>query len=213
MTIDGALIADAAGSGLLSSADTYMLRVMVVDEDDERRASLRRCLLAAGHRVIGEAQSTLNLAKQVAESQPDIIIIDTESPDRDTIEHICVITQDAPRPIVMFCADGDSARIREAVQSGVSAYIVGGLSEDRVQPVLDLAIAQFEALQSLRRELETAQTRLGARKRIDQAKRILMQRRQLSEPDAFRLLRKAAMDENLKLADMAEQVIRAEKLL
>ncbi len=190
-----------------------MLRIMVVDEDDERRAVLRGSLEAAGHRVVDEVASTLHLARRVARVQPDLIIIDTHSPDRDTLEDVCVVTQDAPRPIVMFCADGDARRIREAVNSGVSAYIVGGLPSERVQPVLDLAIAQFETLQSLRQELESAQSQLASRKRIEQAKAILMERKQLSEPQAYRLLRKMAMDENLKLTEVAEQVIRAARLL
>jgi len=129
----------------------------------------------------------------VAEQLPDVIIIDTHSPDRDTIEHLCVISQDTPRPIVMFSADGNTEKIREAVRAGVSAYVVDGLAAQRVQPILDVAIARFEALQSLRNELEDAQTQLADRKRIDRAKGILMKQRKLSEEEAYQWLRKMAM--------------------
>ena len=190
-----------------------MLRVMVVDEDNERREVLRQGLEKAGHQVVAEVQSTVNLSRLVAEVLPDVIIIDTHSPDRDTIEHLCVISQDTPRPIVMFSADGNTEKIREAVRAGVSAYVVDGLAAQRVQPILDVAIARFEALQSLRNELEDTQSQLADRKRIDRAKGILMKQKNLSEEDAYKWLRKMAMNENLKLAEVADQVIRAAKLL
>ena len=190
-----------------------MLRVMVVDDDAERREILKRGLESAGHCVVAEVQSTVRLPLLVAQLQPDVIIIDTNSPDRDTLEHVCVITQNAPRPIVMFAADGDARTIREAVRAGVSAYVVDGLSADRVQPIIDAAVARFEQLQALRSELANAQTQLSDRKRIERAKGILMKQKGLSEEEAHRWLRKAAMDENLKLAEVAEQVVRAAKLL
>ena len=190
-----------------------MLRVMVLDEDNERREVLRQGLEKAGHRVVAEVQSTVSLSRLVAEVLPDVIIIDTHSPDRDTIEHLCVISQDTPRPIVMFSADGNTEKIREAVRAGVSAYVVDGLAAQRVQPILDVAIARFEALQSLRNELEDTQSQLADRKRIDRAKGILMKQKNLSEEDAYKWLRKMAMNENLKLAEVADQVLRAAKLL
>ena len=141
-----------------------MLRVMVVDEDNERRQVLRQGLERAGHYVVAEVQSTISLSQLVAQVLPDVIIIDTQSPDRDTIEHLCVISQDTPRPIMMFSADGNTEKIREAVRAGVSAYVVDGLAAQRVQPILDVAIARFEALQSLRDELVESQSQLADRK-------------------------------------------------
>lgn len=190
-----------------------MLRLMVVDEDNERRQVLRQGLEKAGHRVVAEVQSTVNLSRLVAEVLPDVIIIDTHSPDRDTIEHLCVISQDTPRPIVMFSADGNTDKIREAVRAGVSAYVVDGLAVERVQPILDVAIARFEELQALRSELESTQTQLADRKRIDRAKGILMKQKDMSEEEAYRWLRRMAMDENLKLTEVADQVIHAARLL
>ena len=138
-----------------------MLRVMVVDEDNERRQVLRQGMERAGHYVVAEVQSTISLSQLVAQVLPDVIIIDTQSPDRDTIEHLCVISQDTPRPIVMFSADGNTEKIREAVRAGVSAYVVDGLAAQRVQPILDVAIARFEARQSLRDELVESQSQLA----------------------------------------------------
>ena len=164
-----------------------MLRVMVVDEDNERRQVLRQGLERAGHYVVAEVQSTISLSQLVAQVLPDVIIIDTQSPDRDTIEHLCVISQDTPRPIMMFSADGNTEKIREAVRAGVSAYVVDGLAAQRVQPILD--------------------------RLLDRAQGILIKQKNLSEEEAYKWLRKMAMNENLKLAEVAGQVTRAAKLL
>lgn len=189
------------------------MRILVVDEDRERSAILREGLERAGHVTVGGLTPLTNLSGLVVELQPDVIIIDTHSPDRDTLEHIVVISQDAPRPIVMFSADNNTEKIREAVRAGVSAYVVDGLSAERVQAIIDVAIARFEELQALRAELESAQSKLADRKTIERAKGLLMNRRSLSEEDAFRLLRKMAMDENLKLVEVADQLVRSAKLL
>jgi len=190
-----------------------MLRVMVVDDDKEREQVLRLGLEQAGYEVVAGLEPGVDLSREVEKTQPDVIIIDLHSPDRDTLEHVIVISQDQPRPIVMFSADGDSAKIRDAVSAGVSAYIVNGLSVERIDPIIQVAIARFQALQSLREELADAQTQLADRKRIERAKGILMQQKSMSEDEAYRALRKLAMDRNLKLAEVAEQLINVHKLL
>jgi response regulator NasT len=186
---------------------------MVVDDDEEREQMLRQGLEQAGHEVVARLEPSADLSREVERVQPDVIIIDLNSPDRDTLEHVIVISQDRPRPIVMFSADGDAEKIRQAVRAGVSAYIVNGLSAERIDPIIQVAVARFEAFQSLRDELAQAQTQLADRKRIERAKGILMQQKKISEDEAFRALRKLAMDRNLKLGEVAEQVIEAQKLL
>ncbi len=190
-----------------------MMKVLVLDDDTERRTMLSHSLGAAGHEVIAPAVSVLHLMRLVKEFAPDVIIIDTQSPDRDTLEHICIVTRDAPRPIVMFAADPDSAKIKEAVTAGVSAYIVNGLSEERIQPILDVAIARFAQMQALRDELAAARTQLEDRKVIDRAKAILMRTRAMSEEQAYEALRKLAMDSSQRIVDVARQVINMRDLL
>ena len=190
-----------------------MLRVMVVDGDKEREQVLRLGLEQAGYQVVARLEPGVDLSREVEKTQPDVIIIDLHSPDRDTLEHVIVISQDQPRPIVMFSADGDSAKIREAVSAGVSAYIVNGLSAERIDPIIQVAVARFQALQALREELADAQTQLAGRKHIERAKGILMQQKNMTEDEAYRALRKLAMDRNLKLAEVAEQLINVHKLL
>lgn len=190
-----------------------MLKVMLVDDTLERVETLRLALAQAGYEVIEHVGSTVDLHRRVAQIKPDVIIIDTDSPDRDTLENLCVISRDEPRPVVMFAHDGDSAKIREAVRAGVSAYVVDGLALERVKPIIDVAIARFEQFQALRRELEETEAKLAERKVVERAKGILMEGRNLSEDAAYRALRRQAMENNARLGDVARQVIALAGLL
>jgi response regulator NasT len=189
------------------------IRVLLVDEDQERAETLKTALGEAGYEVAAHVSAALDLVARVRELQPDVVIIDRDSPDRDTLEHVCMVTRDDPRPIVMFTQDKDQALMREALKAGVSAYVVDGLSAERVRPIVDVAVARFEQSQALRQELEEARASLAERKVIERAKGILMKQRACSEDEAYRLLRKAAMDGNKRLAEVAEQLIAMSKLL
>lgn len=190
-----------------------MARILVFEEDEARRATLLQGLQEAGHEVIAPAASVLALRRLVREFEPEVIIIDTESPDRDTLEHICVVSRDSPRPIVMFSADADGGKIREAVAAGVSAYVVDGLTAQRLQPILEVAVARFAQTQALRDELAQAHARLDERKQVERAKGILMQARGMSEDEAYRALRTMAMENSRRIAEVAEQVIAMRHLL
>lgn len=190
-----------------------MLRVMIVDESAKREVLLRDLLNCAGYEVVGSIQSTFEINQKVLELQPDIIIVDTDSPSRDTLEHICVVSRERPRPIVMFTHDDDSDKIRAAIRAGVSAYVVDGLSSERVKPVVEVAQAHFNEFQAVRRNLEEAETRLSERKMIDRAKSILMKQKQWSEDRAYQALRKTAMDRGQRIGEVASNIIAAADLL
>jgi response regulator NasT len=190
-----------------------MLKVMVVDEVVDRAEVLQRVLAQAGYEVIAYAPSTFDLHRQVGALKPDIIIIDTDSPDRDTLENLCVVSRDEPRPVVMFTHDGDSEKIRAATNAGVSAYVVGGMTPERIGPIIGAAIARFEQFQALKREFEELENKLADRKVIERAKGILMRSRNLSEEEAYGALRKQAMESNARLAEIARQVIAVAGLL
>src|SRR3982751_1328753 len=190
-----------------------MLKVMIVDQVVDGAEVLGQALLSAGYEVIDYVQSTYDLHRQVSARQPDIVIIDTDSPDRDTLENICVISRDQPRPVVMFSHDGDREKIRAATLAGVSAYVVDGMSPERIRPIIDAAVARFDQVQALKRELDDIEEKLADRKVIERANGILMKGRQLSEEEAFRALRKQAMETNAKLAAVARQVIQMEAFI
>ena len=189
------------------------VRVMIVDQNDERAGLIESGIRTGGYEVVARLIGHADLQEKVNEIQPDVIIIDMECPDRDTLEAMSSMTRHQPRPIVIAVDRSDSESIRAAVQAGVSAYVVGGLSPERVRPVLEVAIARFQQFQALRQELEQAKSSLDERKVIERAKGILMKRRDLAEDEAFRLLRKMAMDRKARLADVARELVGAAELL
>lgn len=189
------------------------LRVLLVDETFERAALLKQALLDAGCKIAAQVSASADLPGLVAELKPDLIILDTESPDRDTLENLCIIRRDQPRPIVMFTHDDDSDKIRAAIRAGVSAYVVDGLQSERLRPIMDAAIARFNEFQAMRTDLAKAENQLTERKDVERAKGILMKQRGWSEDQAYQALRKAAMDKGSRLADVARQLIEITDLL
>ena len=190
-----------------------MLKVMIVDNDLERTTPLKQSLLDSGYEVIAHLKDTVNLDSACRELQPDIVIIDTDSPSRDTLENICVMTMHEPRPIVMFTHDGNKEQIKQATRAGVSAYVVGSIPSERLQPVIDAAVARFDEFKLLRAELNEANEKLNERKVVERAKGLLMKQRGLDEEQAYNMLRSMAMQRNMKIADLANQLINAAKLL
>lgn len=189
------------------------LTVLLVDDCPERVELLTDSLTASGYRVVAAVEPALNLHDVFEQYRPDIIVIDMDSPDRDTLEHMRSISDHNPRPIVMFTNDDDSLTIQRAVRSGVTAYVVDNLNPQRVRPVLDAAIARFEQYQSVRQELDAVKNSLAERKLIDRAKGILMTRKKIDEPTAYRMMQKMAMDRNTRLVELARSIISAADLL
>lgn len=189
------------------------IRIMLVDELPARLAVLETTLTALGYLVVGKVTPLDNIQAEVENTQPDVIIADLDSPGRDTLESMQAITRKRPRPIVMFTNDGDSNTIALAVKSGVTAYIVDGMTPDRIKPILDVAIMRFAEYQQLRNELELTRLQLSDRKQIDKAKGLLMKKKGLDEEHAYQMLRKMAMDRNMKIAELARSIIAAAELL
>ena len=178
-----------------------------------RSRELRIGLLQNGCNIVAVLPDDVFLPDRLAQISPDMIIVDAESPARDTLEHVVMATRDARRPIVLFTEDNDTTHVRDAIAAGVTAYVVAGLAPDRVRPVLDVALARFEHEEGLRRQLADARSQLSDRKAIDRAKGLLMQRQGLSEEEAYARLRKTAMDKGLKLADVAQRILDVADLL
>ena len=175
--------------------------------------NLHLALLENGLQPLAVLPADPFLSERLAQLRADLVVVDAESDARDALEHVVLATRDAPRPIVMFTNNSDQATARAAVAAGVSAYVVAGLSPQRIRPIFDLALARFEHEQTLRTNLEHAKNQLQDRKVIDRAKGILMQRQGLSEEAAFKKMRKTAMDKGLKLRDVAQRLLDAAELL
>lgn len=206
--------------------DVRSLRIIVVnplppegelDElalaQEERTRALRIGLLEAGYNIIASFPADLHLPERIAQMQPDMIIIDAESDARDVLEHVVMATRDARRPIVLFTEDKAKSSMEAAMAAGVSAYIVAGLQSERIKPVLDVALARFNADQKLRTELSDTKLKLAERKTVERAKGLLMERHKISEDEAYTKLRRMAMDKNLKLSELAQRILDIADLL
>ena len=187
-------------------------KIVIVDKNPIRAAILEDGLRDAGHVQVVRIDDTSHLLARIYAVDPDVILIDLENPSRDVLEQMFQVSRAVKRPVAMFVDQSDAASIEAAVDAGVSAYIVGGLRKERVQNVLDLCISRFNAFARLRDELDRTRTALDERKAIDRAKGILMKAKNLSEEAAYALLRKTAMNENKKIAEVAQSVITAAEL-
>lgn len=189
------------------------LAILVIDENRIRASIIEAGLRQAGHDDVTLIHDVAGIARRIAEINPDVIVIDLENPNRDMLESMFQLSRAVKRPIAMFVDRSDQDAIERAVDAGVSAYVVDGLRQERVKPILDMAISRFNAFSRLARELEEARSELEGRKVIERAKGILMKSRGLSEEDAYALLRKTAMNQNRKLAEIAQSLVTAADLL
>jgi response regulator NasT len=190
-----------------------MLRVMIVDNDLERTKPLKQSLIDTGYEVIAHLKESVNLDDACRKLQPDIVIIDTDSPSRDTLENICVMTMHDPRPIMMFTHDDDKEQMKLATKAGVCAYVVGSIPNERLRPVIDAAVARFDEFKHLREALNEANTKLSERKVIERAKGLIMKQRKIDEDEAYNLLRNMAMQKHIRIGKLSEQIIEAAQLL
>jgi len=190
-----------------------MLRVLLVNDTEKPIGQLRQALLDAGYEVLDEVAAAPALLKAVSTQQPDVVIIDVDSPSRDTLEQLALIHRQAPRPVVMFSADGDDQLIRAAVSAGVTTYVVDGLAPARLAPIVQVALARFDQEAGMRRQLDEVQGKLRDREQIDRAKRLLMDKRGMSENEAYAALRQQAMKQGLKLAEVAQRILAMADLL
>lgn len=180
---------------------------MLVDDDANRASSVEENLRACGFEVLSIISSTSALLYQIEQQRPDVVVIALQFPGRDILESLAVVNDHNPVPMVMFSQEDDPDYIRHAFRAGVSTYLMDGIQPAKVKPIIDVALEQFNAYQSLRRELISARLELQDQKELLRAKALLMQQRDLDEQGAHRLLTRMAMDNNLKLGDVARTVI------
>ena len=190
-----------------------MLTVLVIDESRSRAGEICAGLALAGYQVATILAGADNLTAEVEKLQPDVILIDSDSPSRDTLENLATMHQNMPRPVVMYTPDDGQEVIREAVKAGVAAHVVDGLDPKRIKPIVEVARARFEDTQALRRELDEVSRKLSDRKLVDQAKGVLMKARGLDEDAAYHALRKLAMERGQTMAKVARDVIDMARVL
>jgi len=196
-----------------ASMESTSLAILVIDENRLRASIIEAGLRETGHDRVTVVHDINGVARTIADINPDVIVIDLENPNRDVLENMFQLSRAVKRPIAMFVDSSDRASIEAAVEAGVSAYVVDGLKQERVKPILEMAISRFNAFSRLTRELEEARSELEERKLIERAKGILMTSRGMTEGGAYALLRKTAMNQNRKISDIAQSLVTAAGLL
>lgn len=189
------------------------LTVAVVDLSRARAAVVEEGLRAAGIERVVVIPDTADLQRRLAEVDPDVVVIDLESPSRDLLEQLLHVTRLVARPVAMFVDRSDATMMQAAVDAGVSAYVIDGLKSERVKSIIDVAILRFNAFARLQRELTEAKDELAARKVIERAKGLLMKAKGLSEEEAYRLLRTTAMKQKRKMVEIAQALVTSQDLL
>jgi response regulator NasT len=189
------------------------MRIAIVDESAARASVIEEGLATLDDCEIFVVAERKGLVARIEEIAPDIVLMDLGNPSRDVLEEYFAVSRALARPIAMFVDESDDESIAASIDAGVSAYVVDGLAANRIRPLLDLAVRRFNAFARLQADLAEARGRLAEREAIDKAKRILMDGRGLTEPQAYAEIRKAAMNQGRKIAEIADAIVTAQKLL
>jgi response regulator NasT len=189
------------------------MRIAIIDTSSTRAAIISDGLREAGLDDLVLIDPTGPIMAQVEAAQPEVVLVNLENPSRDQLEDYFAVSRALSRPIAMFVDQSDTEATFAAIDAGVSAYVVDGLSKQRIKPVLDLAVRRFQAFSTLQRELDDAKNALAERAVVDKAKMILMKRRQIDEPEAYALLRGQAMRTNRRISEIAEAIVTSEALM
>ncbi|MEO1324860.1 MAG: ANTAR domain-containing protein [Pseudomonadota bacterium] len=189
------------------------LSILVVEADPEKARQIIDALKDGGWEKVHALGQISGLERAIRTNEPDIVLIDMANPDRDTLEHISLVSDTKARTVAMFVDQTDEDLTQAALNAGVSAYVVDGLQMNRIKPVLETAIMRFQMMKKMQSELDAAKRALEDRKTLDRAKGILMRQRGLSEDEAYKLLRKTAMDQGRKVIEVAQALVTAADLL
>lgn len=189
------------------------LSIAIVESDLNRAKLIAESLRETGVVTVHVLTGGGDLAGEIRQRNPDIVLIDISNPSRDTLEALALASGPLERPVAMFVDRSDESLTRAAIEAGVSAYVVDGLQMKRLKPILDAAVTRFNMFNRMRSELETTKRALEERKVIDRAKGLIMKARGLGEDEAYALLRKTAMDQGKRVAEVAQALVTAAGLL
>jgi response regulator NasT len=189
------------------------INTIVISEQPDVTSKLSATLADTDYKIIFEGSTLQELLSLNWQVEPDLIIAVLDTSDTQVLSKFKVINEQFPLPIVIFTHDDRDDAIEQAIQAGVSAYIVDGFREDRVLPILRTAIARFRQYQSMQKHIKELKTSLADRKVIDKAKGLIMEQRNCTEDEAYRLLRTSAMNQNMRLAQLAQNILATASLL
>lgn len=189
------------------------MKIAIVDESAARASIIEEGLSQLDGCDLYVLSERKGLLACIEEIGPDVVLIDLGNPSRDVLEEYFAVSRLLDRPIAMFVDESDDDAIAASIDAGVSAYVVDGLASNRIKPLLDLAVRRFNAFSRLQSELADAKGKLADRETIDRAKRILIDNKGVSEPEAYGELRRKAMSSSRRIIDIAEAVVTAHELM
>ncbi len=189
------------------------MRIAIIDESAARASIIEEGLAELEDPEIHVLTERQGLLAQIEAIGPDIVLMDLGNPSRDVLEEYFAVSRVLARPIAMFVDESDDEAIAASIDAGVSAYVVDGFSKKRIRPLLDLAVKRFNAFARLQDDLKEAKGKLAERETIDRAKRILMDSKKMTEPEAYGELRRKAMSSNKRIVEIADAVVTAYELM
>jgi len=195
------------------NSQQHSLTVLIIDDDMNRAESFQAALADSPYIVKHLVHTSVSLLREVEKTEPDIILIDIESPNRDTIESLSTISAYNPKPVVMFSEKDDPKLMEASIKAGVSAYVSADTQPEKTRFILDVAVARFNEYQKLKDDLVNAKRQLESRKWVDQAKALLIEKQNMTEQQAYSAIRKMAMDNGQKMEDVAKNLISMMQLI
>lgn len=192
--------------------DQELLKVLLVDSDSGRAALLSQALQDQGYEVIARVNPGPNLLAVIAQNMPDVVVVDTESPNRDMLESVSLLNEHNPLPVVMFAEDDSDVVVREAISSGVSGYVARNTNPERVKTIMKVAIARFREFQALKSELTEVKSELEKSKLLQKAKSLLMNVKGATEDEAHQAIQKMSMEQNKSVTQICEDIINVLEL-
>lgn len=184
------------------------MKVLLADDDAERAGAVARVLAADAGLTVVRLKPGESLEDAVACLSPDVVLVDMARPDRDALDGIRHLAALTPRPVVLFVDEDDPGFMEDAIGAGVSSYNALGMPPPDVKPILRAAVSLFRRHQQARDDLKDAEARLKERSIIDKAKALLIRQRRMSEPDAYKFLRRTAMSTARRIVDVASDTIK-----
>ena len=190
-----------------SSSDASTRRVLVAEDEALIRLDLAEMLSEEGYEVVGQAADGQEAVELAESLRPDLVIMDVKMPRRDGIDAAGEIARKRIAPIVVLTAFSQRELVERARDAGAMAYLVKPFSASDLVPAIEVAVSRFTEIAELEREVETLSERLETRKLVERAKGLLQAKHQMSEPEAFKWIQRAAMDRRTTMKRVAEVVV------
>ncbi|MEQ8785730.1 MAG: response regulator [Pirellulaceae bacterium] len=187
------------------------IRIAVADDEPDMQEYFEKILTRMGHIVVSVAENGAQLVEHCRTLKPELVISDINMPQLDGIEAAVRVFRENPIPFILVSGYHDQSLIERAEADHVMSYLIKPIKQADLEPAIAIAMRRFAQFLELRKEADDLRQALADRKQIERAKGILMKRTGLDEPASFRRLQKLASEKNLKLAEIAVQILNAEE--